>query len=149
MKEKFSVDLPRHFIFNTINSIIALCRIDPEKASRVAVAFAQCLNYTSLPAQTVALDEELDALEAYLFVQSIRFTPRFTYKTGNFNIPGKIRKYHVFDIVDICVRDAVSKHYDSILMEIGIQVRKGLLFLEIKINGSNVLNNIISTFEPG
>lgn len=133
MRERFYVDLPRHFIFNALNCIIALCRVDPEKGARLTAAFAQCINYTSGTAQKVLINEELEAIEAYLYVQSIRFMPRFKFSVAGNKENMQINRYAVFNIVESCVREAVEKYADDICIE--VEIRKSENYIAVlKVN---------------
>lgn len=67
-----------HFLFNSLNSIAALTRIDAGKSERVTEDLADLFRY-SLNAsgrETVTLREELQACELYLAIEQARFGDR-------------------------------------------------------------------------
>lgn len=69
-----------HFLFNSLNSISALCGSDPGGAREMSLALADFLR-ASLKAsrrETIPLAEELALSAAYLAVEKIRFGPRLT-----------------------------------------------------------------------
>nr|WP_323958426.1 histidine kinase [Brevibacillus composti] len=70
-----------HFLFNTLNAIIALGDIDTEKMKQLADAFASYLriSFDFLNAEElVSLSHELALVEAYLFIEKERFGERLT-----------------------------------------------------------------------
>lgn len=147
MREKFYVDLPRHFIFNAMNGAIALCRSDPEKAARLIIALAQCLNYSSISQQRVLLDEELEFIESYLYVQSIRFTPRLSCRyTSPRRLKCHIQKYAIFNIVEKALKDAMTVHQDEISMDWGLENQDGTQ-LWINFNGMSALKTPIKLYK--
>ncbi|RXZ81760.1 response regulator [Paenibacillaceae bacterium] len=68
-----------HFLFNTLNSIMALSDIDTEKMRMLADAFASYLrisfNFLNSE-QLVPLSHELELVEAYLYIEKERFEER-------------------------------------------------------------------------
>jgi len=70
-----------HFLFNTLNSIIALIPEDPDAAERMTERLSTLLRY-SLDAtmqNTVRLDQELKVATDYLEIEKTRFGGRLTY----------------------------------------------------------------------
>jgi two-component system, LytTR family, sensor kinase len=70
--------LDPHFVFNTLNSIAALTRRDPEAAERMVSRLGDFLRSTLRGGgrQEVSLRQELDHLESYLDIQRVRFRDR-------------------------------------------------------------------------
>lgn len=68
-----------HFLYNALNSIAALCREAPEKAEDVVVELSQYLrrsfDFKRLNSITT-LAEEMELLDAYLYLEKIRFGDR-------------------------------------------------------------------------
>lgn len=72
-----------HFIFNTLNSIMALSMIDTEKMNKLGEAFADYLRISFdflNTKQLVELSHELELVRAYLFVEQERFGERLSIK---------------------------------------------------------------------
>lgn len=147
MREKFYVDLPRHFIFNALNGAIALCRSDPDKAAKLIIALAQCLDYSSLTQQRVLLDEEQEFAESYMYVQSIRFAPRLRYSNESPKWPKcYIQKYAFFNVIEKALKDALIEYPDIIDMEWGLEDNDGLQ-LWLSFNGIRTVRVKINIFE--
>lgn len=70
-----------HFLFNTLNAIstLVLAR-ETEQANRMLAKLAAFLRYTLInpPEQKVTLEQELEALNLYLDIETVRFGPRLT-----------------------------------------------------------------------
>jgi two-component system LytT family sensor kinase len=69
-----------HFLFNTINSILALMHDDPAGAERMAIQLSDFLRYTldNIDRQEVILKEELDFVQRYLDIEKVRLQDRLT-----------------------------------------------------------------------
>lgn len=69
-----------HFLFNTLNSAVALVRADPERAERVledlAELFRGALADVDAADASVTLAEELELARRYLEIEALRFGPR-------------------------------------------------------------------------
>lgn len=70
-----------HFLFNTINSIMALSEFDMEQMRNVAGAFADYLRYSVdfiNTNQLVDLENEISLVKSYIFIEQVRFGDRLT-----------------------------------------------------------------------
>lgn len=67
-----------HFFFNSLNSIRALVYEEPDSASQMIDQLASLMRYALQSGQsdTVPLHKELEAVEAYLAIEKIRFEER-------------------------------------------------------------------------
>jgi len=71
-----------HFMFNALNSIRALIKEDPQSAQIAVTKLSNILRY-SLKIErneTVPLEEEIQTVEDYLALETIRFEERLKYK---------------------------------------------------------------------
>jgi two-component system sensor histidine kinase LytS len=64
-----------HFLFNTLNSILSLIRIDPDRARHITIQLAQHLRFHLKSQQPglIPISQELDALRSYLDIVQVRF----------------------------------------------------------------------------
>jgi sensor histidine kinase YesM len=72
-----------HFLFNSLNSIAQLIRVDPDKAEACVERLAEILRYILHRAEQefVPLSEELQMTRAYLDIESARFAERLRVET--------------------------------------------------------------------
>lgn len=71
-----------HFLFNTLNMISCMARLeDAENTDKMIVALGSVFRYNlRTKEQEVYLEQELDALDDYLYIQQMRYDSRITYK---------------------------------------------------------------------
>lgn len=72
-----------HFLLNTLNAIISLSEIDTERMARLLEKFAHYLQssfYLKNLDKVIPLQDELDLLESYLYIEQERFGDRLTIK---------------------------------------------------------------------
>ncbi len=65
-----------HFLFNTLNTISASIRVDPEKARFVVLKLSQLLrSLLRSQREFKTLERELELIESYLAIEEVRFGP--------------------------------------------------------------------------
>ena len=71
-----------HFLFNTLNMISCMARLeDAETTDKMIVSLGSVFRYNlRTKEQEVFLEQELDALDDYLYIQQMRYDSRITYK---------------------------------------------------------------------
>lgn len=71
-----------HFLFNTLNMISCMARLeDAETTDKMIVALGNLFRYNlRTKEQEVYLEQELDALDDYMYIQQMRFDGRISYK---------------------------------------------------------------------
>lgn len=68
-----------HFLFNTLNSALALVRLDPQRAEHVLEDLAELFRVAlTETGGSVTLDEEVELAQRYLAIEQIRFGSRLT-----------------------------------------------------------------------
>lgn len=66
-----------HFLFNTLNSILSLCRENSEEARNVVLELSSYLRFNfNVTDGIVFLHEEIECIKAYLYIQKVRFDHR-------------------------------------------------------------------------
>lgn len=69
-----------HFLFNTLDNIRFMCRIDPELAEHMTITLSELLRYnTSRANEKVTVEEDLKYIQLYLEIIKVRFRERFDY----------------------------------------------------------------------
>jgi hypothetical protein len=92
--ESLEARLRPHFLFNALNSVVALIPEDPALAEQVTVKLADLLRY-SLDAEhrsTVPLEQELKVATDYLQIEKTRFGERLRY---SIDVPPNLLHAHV------------------------------------------------------
>lgn len=103
--------IDQHFLFNTLNSILALCREDSEKARKVVLELSSYLRFNfNVTDEVVFLYEEIECIKAYLYIQRVRFGERLNViydiqEDINFLIP----KNSLYNLIDNAVNHGILK----------------------------------------
>lgn len=72
-----------HFLFNTLDNIRFMSKIDSEKADQMIVALSNLLRYSiSTAEEEITVKEELKFTQSYLDILKIRFNRRLTYEVN-------------------------------------------------------------------
>jgi anti-sigma regulatory factor (Ser/Thr protein kinase) len=103
-----------HFLFNTLNSLIALTRRDPQAAEAALLRFASLLRYVLATkreaSERVALAEELDFVRDYLALETLRLGPRLQvdWRIDPATLEDAIPPLTLQPLVENCVLHAVA-----------------------------------------
>lgn len=130
-----------HFLFNTLSLIIRNIQIgEGDTAIRLVKATSQILRRSiELGNEFITLDDELDLLEKYLFIQkihckgriSIRLDVRKSYMDDNIKIPPLIIQPLVENAIRHGLKDTTSDGLVSVLVE----EKADMIKVEVKDNG--------------
>jgi two-component system LytT family sensor kinase len=137
--EALKMQLHPHFLFNTLNSISALVRSDPEAADRMVARLGELLRITldSEGHQEVPLKNEVDFLNRYLDIQKMRFGDRLNIKM---EIPPELLDALVPNlilqpIVENAIQHGIARLTDSGRLRISARRDKDTLCLSVEDNG--------------
>lgn len=103
-----------HFLFNTLNSLIALTRRDAQAAEAALLHFAAMLRYVLAAkretSERVALAEELDFVRDYLALETLRLGPRLRvdWQIDPATLDDAIPPLTLQPLVENCVVHAVA-----------------------------------------
>jgi two-component system, LytTR family, sensor histidine kinase AlgZ len=117
-----------HFLFNALNTALALVRVDPDRAERVledlSALFREALADTGA---SVTLDEEVDLAQRYLAIEQIRFGRRLRVqwdidpRVGRARVPPLVLQ----PLVENAVRHGVEPSVDGGQVWIQAAERRG------------------------
>ncbi|MDR1202399.1 MAG: histidine kinase [Tannerellaceae bacterium] len=79
--ETLRAQINPHFLFNSLNVLSSLIYMNPDNANKFTKALSKTYRYVlSLNRRpTVSVEEDLDALESYIFLMKMRFENSFTF----------------------------------------------------------------------
>lgn len=129
-----------HFLFNALNAIAGLIPRDPDRAERTIEQLAEVFRYTLRGSERewVRLEDELDAVRAYLDVEQARFRDalRVRIECGagdlrNARIPAMV----VQTLVENATRHGVGAIGTPGLVEVLASASGGTLRIEVRDNG--------------
>ena len=129
-----------HFLFNCLNSVRALIVEDPARAQTMVTRLAELLRYSLNMdrAETVTLDEELQAVNDYLSLERVRFEERLSIDVA---IEPSARAAHVPRMLVLTLVENAMKHGIAHLpsggaLRISATIAGGELHLEVANSGS-------------
>ena len=132
-----------HFLFNTLNTISALIRENPDAADRMIVRLSELLRRTldRSDVQEVPLREEIEFLKSYLEIEQMRFADRLTVR---FDIETKANELlvpHLIlqPLVENALRHGIMPREEAGRIEISARIGAGeQLELMVRDNGNGL-----------
>jgi len=102
-----------HFLYNSLNSIATLARIDAEKTEKMALALSDfCRFAINRNNETYAtVEDEVEIVKSYLEIEKIRFGSRLDYSIEiDEGIEGmKIPRFIIQPLIENAIKHGVSK----------------------------------------
>jgi len=137
--EALKSKLQPHFLFNTLNSISALVRDNPDAADRMIARLSELLRIAldNEGRQTLPLRQEIDFLKRYLEIQQIRFEERLTTE---FNIDSEaldalVPNLILQPLVENAIKHGISNQKAGGRISVMARRKSGQLLLEISDDG--------------
>jgi len=143
-----------HFMFNALNTIAGLIPRRPDRAERTIEQLAEVFRYTLSRSERewVPLDEELEAVRAYLQIERTRFGDRleFTISAGDETAKVRIPAMIVQTLVENAVKHGVSAIRTPGKIEVDVETSQSRLWIEVRDNGPGFEESALRTFHaPG
>jgi two-component system sensor histidine kinase YesM len=148
-----------HFIYNTLESIRMTAEInDDEIVSQMIFNLSKLLHYSvQLNKQTVLVNEEIELLKNYIFLQNLRYSNKFELQLS---INEKLYKMSVLKlifqpIIENSIKYNQNYSDDKIIIKISGYLKNNIATFEITDNGIEIsnddiisLNKKINNFNP-
>jgi two-component system sensor histidine kinase AlgZ len=126
-----------HFLFNTLNTAIALVRVDPHRAEEVLEDLAEVFRVALMEGgEAVSLAQEIELARRYLAIEQIRFGERLRVRwdlapgAGSARVPPLLLQ----PLVENAVRHGVEPNEGG-----------GDVLVQTQLRGSEVVVNIVNT----
>ncbi len=128
-----------HFLFNALNTIASLIPRHPERAEETIEELAEVFRYTLRRSdrEWVRLDEELDAVRAYLHIEQARFGQSLQFEvttsgpTEGVRIPAMI----IQTLVENSIKHGIAKLTTPGIIEVRVDSLQSDLRIEVRDNG--------------
>jgi hypothetical protein len=133
--EALRAQLDPHFMFNSLNTIVALIQREPDTAQRMCVRLAEFLRTTARVGKqrTITLAEELNLASTYLDIERARFGARLRVEVamppeaGGCEVPPLLLQ----PLVENAVRHGIAHELDGGTIRIAVERRDGELTIDI------------------
>lgn len=133
------MQLQPHFLFNSLNSILALIDEDRDAAVRMVARLGDFLRMTlrNSGEQEVSLGQELEFLRSYLEIEMIRFEDRLAVELdiGPETVGAKVPNLILQPIVENAIRHGVCLSEERGRIEVLARRVDGMLQLQVADNG--------------
>jgi len=123
-----------HFLFNSLNALTSLVYDDQDKAVEFIRRLSQVYRYVldTKDKEVVEINEELEFLYSYLYLQKIRFDENLTYEI---NIPDEVKKRFIVPIsLQMLLENAIKHNIISQSKPLHISIYESEDFLVVKNN---------------
>jgi len=130
-----------HFLFNTINSIFVLIKIDPDKASETLIKLSNLLRSQlyEFSADKISIEKELEYLENYIELEKIRKGNRLSL---TFEKEGSLEGFEIAPLMLIPFLENCFKHLST------HTDRPNVVKIKIKRNTERLEASFYNTSEP-
>jgi hypothetical protein len=121
--ESLRQQLDPHFFFNTLNNLSGLIREDSDKSLRFVENLSDVFRYvlSSKSKNLVSLDEEFGFLDAYLYLQKIRYEEKIVVKNEvNPNPMIKIPSMGIQVLIENAIKHNSLSRQEPLIIEISI-----------------------------
>ena len=134
-----------HFLFNCLNGLRGLIGEDPAKAQQMLTELSELLRYSLRPLtiSTVPLAEEMQAVEAFLKLEKMRFEERLqvSHTTSREAAEQRIPPMLMQTLVENAVKHGISNSAAGGLVEIQAMLRNGHLEITVRNPGQMGLSS--------
>jgi two-component system sensor histidine kinase AlgZ len=123
-----------HFLFNTLNSAIALVREDPARAEAILEDLSELFRHALMePGESVTLAEEVALARRYLDIEQVRFGERLQVEwaldptAGSARVPGLMLQ----PLVENAVKHGVEPSPEGAHIKVSTQRRGGTVVIKV------------------
>jgi signal transduction histidine kinase len=108
-----------HFLFNTLNSISALIRENPEQAEQTIERLASLLRSSLDQTETVPLEQEIKLVRDYLEIQKTRLGERLRFEvTVEPGVQAAVPPFSVQTLVENAVKHVAGRRQEGVALRI-------------------------------
>lgn len=140
--EALSSQINPHFLFNTLNTVAALIRADPEMARELLVKLSHILRRLLRKHENfVSLREELEFIDNYLDIEMARFGPeklQFFKEIDEPTLDAIVPSMLLQPIIENSIRHGLSPRIEGGQIHLRTERRNGRIRIEVKDNGVGI-----------
>lgn len=131
-----------HFLFNSLNTILSLVRIDPDKARKLLVSLSRFLrqNLSVTTQSMTTLEQELLHVKAYLAIEEARFVDKLKviYDIDEAVLMQNIPPLTLQPIVENAIKHGMKDKESNGIVKITIHKQNGATSIKVEDNGSGM-----------
>lgn len=142
-----------HFLFNTLNSIASLIRIDPEQARTMIYRLSNILrSLLRMRENLTTLREEMQFIDDYMGIELVRFGSKlqFIKEIDPSTVDRLVPSMLLQPIIENSIKHGLSSKVDGGMIRIRSRLESGRLFLVVEDDGVGIPEAKLATlFEQG
>ncbi len=145
--EALSSQINPHFLFNTLNTVSSLIRINPEQARVVVQKLSSILRRLLRKHETfTTLREELNFIDDYLSIEMVRFGDklRFEKQVEPQALDRLVPSMVLQPLVENSLRHGLSNKVEGGTIWVRASLREGRLRLEVEDNGVGISEEVLA-----
>ncbi|WP_100407372.1 sensor histidine kinase [Bacillus solitudinis] len=131
-----------HFLFNALNTIVALVRTDPKKARKLLISLSHFFrqNLSGTTATETTIEEELKHVQAYLEIEQTRFSDKLTvhYDVDKELLPLKLPPMTLQPLVENAIKHGMKQLKSDSYIHIAIIKKRKYVEILIADNGLGI-----------
>jgi two-component sensor histidine kinase len=125
-----------HFLFNTLNSISALIRENPEQAEQTIERLASLLRSSLDQTETVPLDQEIKLVRDYLEIQKTRFGERLRFEVAvEPGVQAAVPPFSVQTLAENAVKHVAGRRQEGVTLRVQVRRFEGSVVVFVSDNG--------------
>ncbi|MFK8059062.1 MAG: sensor histidine kinase [Polaribacter sp.] len=137
-----------HFLYNSLNSIASLAKIDAEKTQKMAFSLSDLFKYSinRKDKKTNTIKDEVEMVKTYLEIEKIRFENRlqFTLEVDPTLENKEIPLFLIQPLVENAIKHGVSKNIGQGKINLKIEKKENVIFIAVYDNGPHFPEGLIS-----
>ncbi|MED3553020.1 sensor histidine kinase [Cytobacillus praedii] len=131
-----------HFLFNSLNIIVSLIRIDPDKARKLLVSLSHFLrqNLSTTTVNKTTLEQELKHTKAYLSIEETRFVDKLKviYEIDEDALLEKIPPLTLQPIVENAITHGIKDRDHDCIIKVSIKKQHAMTYVKVIDNGQGI-----------
>ncbi|MCZ2154303.1 MAG: histidine kinase [Bryobacterales bacterium] len=139
--EALSRQINPHFLFNTLNSVSSLIRINPDQARKVVYRLSHILRRLLRQQEHfVPLREEISFIDDYLTIEAVRFGDklRFEKRIDEAALDWPVPNMLLQPLIENCIKHGISRKVEGGAILIEAAIRRGKLVLAVSDDGMGI-----------
>ncbi|WP_226037860.1 sensor histidine kinase [Aquibacillus saliphilus] len=137
-----------HFLFNSLNTIVSLIRIEPIKARKLLISLSHFLrqNLVGTQALKISLEQELNHVKAYLAIEEARFVDKLTvhYDIDDKFLFKMVPPLTLQPLVENAVKHGIKDKEQDCIIKISIQEKQGKVEIKVEDNGVGISPHLLT-----
>lgn len=131
-----------HFLFNSLNTIVSLIRIEPKKARKLLISLSHFFrqNLTGTTIDLTSLEQELHHVKAYLTIEEARFVDKLKveYDVDDQALLKRIPPLTLQPIVENAIKHGIKEMEQDCLIIISIKKLGDYIKIKVADNGKGI-----------